>query len=972
MASDMTLNFVATMTNKKTKSSDKLNLLNSIELDQSKEYQIKMITYLLSVVGDRDKEVSTKTFELLNKINESINPYALKLYIKESLDGIMDDKSERVKLATLQILNDYTKYQTLKYCIPTLIEPISYLFTDLSDNVVNETVKLFKQLIEKVENKDILPLTDSLIDGLKNIKSLDKTIESLTSTVFVQSVDSATLSVIYPILLRAFYNGTNSIKRQTLIIIENMSKLVEDELNCLQFINNLLPLVNDAFNKTSEPEVRNVANRVNNYLIKIKEKGEFQQTEMEQHLSKIKLFFTNELSFYKEEILRTMYYYRNNLIENPKDIENILNMHNESFINEELANKIYNEFTNNDEIENNDLDKDKEELCNIQFTLGYGSRVLLHQTKLHLYRGYRYGLIGTNGSGKTTLMRSIATQQLESFPSHLKSVFVETDILGELSHLSLLEYIKEDDKLKHLNYTEEYITNSLKNLGFTEEMISRGVSTLSGGWRMKLALARALMQNADILLMDEPTAHLDVLNVKWLLEYLNSLNNVTCIIVSQNHKLLNQCCTHILQIKNYKLHSFRGNLDEFLKKNPDANTYFELKTDKYTFKFPNPRFLNGVKSRGKALMRMENVTFGYNSENPIIKNATVQVSLSSRIGCLGPNGAGKSTSIKILTGQLEPQEGTVWTYPNVKIGYIAQHAFSHIQNHLDKTPCEYIQWRYATGEDKEALQNANMNMTENDINSLVKEVMVDIDGKKVKKMISRLTYGRRNGTKEKEYEIELENTGDDNNLNQWLTESDLVKRGYEKMLKIIDSKLEASMNSYKMVLTQENIENHLENIGMLKENISHVKIKHLSNGDKVKVVIGAALWMLPHILILDEPTNNIDRDGLAALSNAIADFEGGVIIITHDEQFCHSVCKEIWVIEDKILNIKGDPDWMKGKLGEKIEEVNKDDEMIDAQGNTIKIKENKKVLTRKEKMAIQKRKKMLRELGENVSSDDEY
>lgn len=968
----MTLNFVATMTNKKTKSSDKLNLLNSIELDQSKEYQIKMITYLLSVVGDRDKEVSTKTFELLNKINESINPYALKLYIKESLDGIMDDKSERVKLATLQILNDYTKYQTLKYCIPTLIEPISYLFTDLSDNVVNETVKLFKQLIEKVENKDILPLTDSLIDGLKNIKSLDKTIESLTSTVFVQSVDSATLSVIYPILLRAFYNGTNSIKRQTLIIIENMSKLVEDELNCLQFINNLLPLVNDAFNKTSEPEVRNVANRVNNYLIKIKEKGEFQQTEMEQHLSKIKLFFTNELSFYKEEILRTMYYYRNNLIENPKDIENILNMHNESFINEELANKIYNEFTNNDEIENNDLDKDKEELCNIQFTLGYGSRVLLHQTKLHLYRGYRYGLIGTNGSGKTTLMRSIATQQLESFPSHLKSVFVETDILGELSHLSLLEYIKEDDKLKHLNYTEEYITNSLKNLGFTEEMISRGVSTLSGGWRMKLALARALMQNADILLMDEPTAHLDVLNVKWLLEYLNSLNNVTCIIVSQNHKLLNQCCTHILQIKNYKLHSFRGNLDEFLKKNPDANTYFELKTDKYTFKFPNPRFLNGVKSRGKALMRMENVTFGYNSENPIIKNATVQVSLSSRIGCLGPNGAGKSTSIKILTGQLEPQEGTVWTYPNVKIGYIAQHAFSHIQNHLDKTPCEYIQWRYATGEDKEALQNANMNMTENDINSLVKEVMVDIDGKKVKKMISRLTYGRRNGTKEKEYEIELENTGDDNNLNQWLTESDLVKRGYEKMLKIIDSKLEASMNSYKMVLTQENIENHLENIGMLKENISHVKIKHLSNGDKVKVVIGAALWMLPHILILDEPTNNIDRDGLAALSNAIADFEGGVIIITHDEQFCHSVCKEIWVIEDKILNIKGDPDWMKGKLGEKIEEVNKDDEMIDAQGNTIKIKENKKVLTRKEKMAIQKRKKMLRELGENVSSDDEY
>jgi elongation factor 3 len=180
-----------------------------------------------------------------------------------------------------------------------------------------------------------------------------------------------------------------------------------------------------------------------------------------------------------------------------------------------------------------------------------------------------------------------------------------------------------------------------------------------------------------------------------------------------------------MQIKNYKLYTSHGNLNDFIKKNPDASSYFELKSDKYAFKFPQPRFLDGVKSKGKALMKMENVTFGYNKDHPIIRNTTVQVSLSSRIGCLGPNVAGKSTAIKILTGQLEPQIGSVWTFPGVKIGYIAQHAFAHISNHLDKTPNEYIQWRYATGEDKEELNKSNMQMTESDINALVTELMVD-------------------------------------------------------------------------------------------------------------------------------------------------------------------------------------------------------------------------------------------------------
>ena len=198
----------------------------------------------------------------------------------------------------------------------------------------------------------------------------------------------------------------------------------------------------------------------------------------------------------------------------------------------------------------------------------------------------------------------------------------------------------------------------------------------------------------------------------------------------------------------------------------------------------------------------------------------------------------------------------------------------------------------------------------------------------------------------------------------------MITRGYQKILKVINSKLDAVEGGFQIALTQQNVEDHLENVGMTKENVSHTKIKQLSNGEKVKVVIGAALWMRPHILILDEPTNNIDKDGLSALKDAINTFEGGIIVITHDEQFCHSVCKEIWVIENSVLNIKGDPEWMKNAVKDKIE-FKAETEMTDANGNVIQVKQQKTKLSRKEKMAKDKKKQMLSELGETVSSDDE-
>ncbi|RYZ13579.1 MAG: ABC-F family ATP-binding cassette domain-containing protein, partial [Myxococcaceae bacterium] len=283
-----------------------------------------------------------------------------------------------------------------------------------------------------------------------------------------------------------------------------------------------------------------------------------------------------------------------------------------------------------------DDDDSGEELCNCQFTLAYGTKILLHNTTMRLKRGAKYGLLGGNESGKTTLMRAIANGSVEGFPdpSLVRTVFVEADILGELSHLSCVDYILSDPRLA--GCSKEEVLAVMATVGFTEDGKAKPhhpVSTLSGGWRMKLALARAMLQRADILLLDEPTNHLDVINVAWVKSYINSLKNVTCIMVSHDSGFLNDCCTDILQIERLKLKKFHGNLNKFIEQNPDAKAYFSIKEAKLKFKFPQPGPIEGIKSRSKALMKMSKCFFTYpGNDKPTLFDISIQVSMASRVG----------------------------------------------------------------------------------------------------------------------------------------------------------------------------------------------------------------------------------------------------------------------------------------------------------------------------------------------------
>merc|ERR1712226_1629549 len=502
-------------------------------------------------------------------------------------------------------------------------------------------------------------------------------------------------------------------------------------------------------------------------------------------------------------------------------------------------------------------------------------------------------------------------------------------------------------------------------------------STPSGGWRMKLALARAMLQKADILLLDEPTNHLDVINVAWVKNYLNSLINVTSIIVSHDSGLLNDCCTNILQIDNLKLNAFKGNLDDFVKIRPSARSYFSFTASKLTFKFPQPGSIEGVKSKGKALMKMSDCTFTYPvNKTPTLFDISVQVSLSSCVACVGENGAGKSTMIKLLVGEIEPQIGEVWKHPNARIAYVAQHAFHHIENHLNKTPNEYIRWRYANeGEDKESLVKVTMQFSDEELRLQKTPFEIQsIDeqsGKilKFKKVVSELVGGRKQN-RNKEYEYEVRYAGSVVDSAEYLPAKTLKRMGWDKSMKAVDLKMAQRAGLFIRTLSSKNVEQHLEHCGLSREFGTHHRISALSGGQKVKVVLAAAMWNQPHILILDEPTNYLDRESLGALAGAIETFDGGVVIISHNNEFTQALCPETWLMDAGHLETKGDADWML-KQDTKIDDQQQITEMTDAAGNVSKVKAQKKALSKKEQKQLLKKIKMKLKEGIDLDTEEE-
>ncbi|KAI5310471.1 translational elongation factor EF-1 alpha, partial [Ascosphaera atra] len=618
-----------------------------------------------------------------------------------------------------------------------------------------------------------------------------------------------------------------------------------------------------------------------------------------------------------------------------------------------------------------------EDLCNCTFNLAYGAKILLNQTNLRLKRGQRYGLLGPNGCGKSTLMRAINNEQVEGFPkkSEVKTVFVEHDLDAADTEQTVVGWTMK--KLEDVGITpdREELQAKLAEFGFLPEQFDAAITSLSGGWKMKLALCRAVFEKPDILLLDEPTNHLDVRNVQWLEDYLTN-SPCTSIIVSHDSKFLNNVIQHVIHYERFKLRRYRGNLSEFAKRVPSARSYFELGASELEFKFPEPGYLEGVKTKAKAILKATGVTFQYpGTSKPQIENVTFQCSLGSRIAVIGPNGAGKSTLVNVLTGELIPTAGEVYQHENIRIAYIKQHAFAHIDDHLDKTPSEYIQWRFQTGEDRETMDRANKQITEDDEKAMDK--IYTIEGTK-RRVIG--VHARRKFKNSYEYECSFalgENIGMKSEKwtpmmtadNAWIPRNE-INMSHAKLVAEVDQKEALASGQFRPLVRKE-IEQHCSYFGLDAELVSHSRMRGLSGGQRVKVVLAACSWQRPHLIVLDEPTNYLDRDSLGALSKALKAFEGGVIIITHSKEFTENLTEEVWAVMDGKMTPSGH-NWVAGQgTGPRLTEKEDEEEKFDAMGNKIETGKKKKKLSSAELRKKKKERMLRRKRGEEVFSDEE-
>lgn len=391
------------------------------------------------------------------------------------------------------------------------------------------------------------------------------------------------------------------------------------------------------------------------------------------------------------------------------------------------------------------------------FDLAFGDKVLLQNANILLSFGRRYGLVGRNGLGKTTLLRMISERQLQ-IPSHISVLHVEQEVVGndtpavdsvlecdfertrllsrEKEIMSLLNSGTQDTALNtELSEIYTQLQNIeadkaiarasviLKGLGFDTDMQARPTKSFSGGWRMRLALARALFSKPDLLLLDEPTNMLDIKAIIWLENYLQTWPT-TVLVVSHDRNFLDTVPTDIIHLHSQQLEAYKGNYEQFEKTKNEKlkaqrreyeaqmahRSHVQEFIDRFRFnanraasvqskikmleklpelkpvekeieaklKFPDVEPLN------PPVLAISDIEFKYNSNDvtPIFKNVSLSATSDSRICIVGENGAGKSTLLKIIVGQLTTPLGNIVLHRSLRIGYFAQHHVDHLNMNL--------------------------------------------------------------------------------------------------------------------------------------------------------------------------------------------------------------------------------------------------------------------------------------------------
>lgn len=501
-------------------------------------------------------------------------------------------------------------------------------------------------------------------------------------------------------------------------------------------------------------------------------------------------------------------------------------------------------------------------------SLLFHGKVLIQDSDLELNYGRRYGLLGANGCGKSTFLRALASREYP-VPEHIDIYLLNEPAAA--SEYSALEYVvreAEAELAKLEQQVEDIIVDEgpesqlldglyeridemdpstfesraaviLTGLGFNAVTIKKKTKDMSGGWKMRVALAKALFVKPTLLLLDDPTAHLDLEACVWLEEYLKKFDR-TLILNSHSQDFLNGVCTNMIDMRMKKLSAYGGNYDAYAKTRAEQETnqmkQYQKQQDEIVHikKFiasagTYANLVKQAKSRQKILDKMEadgliqpvvedkvfsfsfteverlpppvlsfdDISFAYDGvpEHNLYEDLSFGVDMDSRIALVGPNGVGKSTLLKLMTGELQSQKGRVSRHTHIKLGVYSQHSADQLD--LTKSPLEFVRDKYP-------------------------EISQDFQ--------------------------------------YW--------RG------------------------------QLGRFGLTGEQQTS-QMATLSEGQRSRVVFALLALEKPNILLLDEPTNGLDIPTIDSLAEAINKFNGGVVVVSHDFRLLDKIAKDIFVVENK-------------------------------------------------------------------------
>lgn len=944
---------------------------------------IELIPYLLEIGSDKTHQTNIES--IFNDLIRLLNPYAFESVYTE-ISKVFSGVKFQSKILGLHMIGQYAKIHPtiVSSNLYLIIESLISLASDIKKEVKMAVQECWVSICKTIENVDIQPIISAMIDGYMNpATKTEPALEVLASTPFVNDIDIPTLSLLIPMLVRAMREKKVVCQRKAAVVMDTLCKLIKNPVYARIFYDKLTWILDKGINEIAIEEVRNVCTRSKNTLNKV----------YDQANSKLIDSITREscLTLYQAEIAKVdpavlledpVIQYTISLVLNLVKYElrdpaiydlciqpylpEVLSTESRASISNAISKILIDTIT----VYEYDPEDNEENLCDCMFSLAYGTRVLLHQTPLKLKLNHTYGILGHNGAGKSTLLRAMANKTLQGFPD-IEATFIEHHISEDKHDIITLDYIATNPKIMAKGITREEIAKNLADLYVTEHMMNSPLSTLSGGNVQRVNLILAKLAADPLILMDEPTNHIDALSIVWLKNYIKTTENTTFLIISHDIKFMDEVCTNMIHYETLKLKVYRGNVTEFVKQKPEAAFYFQTTSqDVLSFSIPDPGPLEGVKSLTKSVLSMKNCFFQYpTAPKPQLSGITVQVSQAARIIIAGVNGAGKSTLVKILVGELEPNGGVIDRHPNLRMAYIPQNISASLDPHKQLTPIEYVMWRYRLGSDREQANKNTLTLSEEELEAIKQKAKMN------KTFVIKELGSRRAGKREHEYEAKSEGTVE---LVQWFSKGELVEMGYEKMVKEFDEKLAMESMMGQRKLTTGEIQKHMNSFGLEPEIAQHTKINALSSGQKMRCYLAAATFYLPHVVIFDEPTNFLDRESTNALSDAIKTFKGGVLVISHNDDFYNAITREKWLLENGTMTVFGDnmiealekERKRQEKENSKKLKLDEAEDKFDSLGNKIEVVKESKELTRDEKKRLMKQKKDMEKAGQDTYDID--